>query len=346
MSLVKRVRKLPKSEKSRAGVIGAGSVAQNAHLPVYENDERISLIAIADLDTSTRKAVAEEFDIEQTYSEGAQMISEEDLDIVSICTPPTTHENLFITAAEAGVNIYCEKPMTITVEAAKRMVSTAESTGVITQIGYTRPYIENFKTVLSLLENSILGDIRSLHTHRIRTPPGAQWNYDPSISGGGVVSDQLPHILDFYMRVFGGEPTIHDVRFRSQEVPTVEDYAEIDFEFDGVPVRTTIGWSLHSKYQRNVLVADRGAIEYNMQTIEGQIQDTEFAQKSGKNPIIDIKGLFRTFVSASDDFQSERIQDFIDHVESGNLNTVAPARRGLKVTKLLREIYHQAEILE
>ena len=346
MSLLKRVGKFLKSEKLRAGVIGTGSVAQNAHLPVYENDERINLVAIADLDISSRKAVAEEFDIEHTYSEGTQMLSEEDLDIVSICTPPATHEDFFITAADAGVNIYCEKPMAISVEAAKRMVSAAESAGVVTQIGYTRPYVENFKTVLSLLENSILGDIRSLHTYRIRVPPGAQWNYDPSVSGGGVVSDQLPHILDFYMRVFGGEPTIHDVRFRSDEVPTVEDYAEIDFEFDGVPVRTTVGWSLHSKHQRNVLIASRGAVEYNMQTIEGKIQDNEFAQKSGENPIIDIKGLFRTFTSASDDFHSERIQDFIDHVESGNSDTIAPAQRGLKVTKVLREIYDQAEVSE
>ncbi|MUW13422.1 hypothetical protein GJ633_01200 [Halorubrum sp. CBA1125] len=346
MAILDRVRSGLGFDRLRAGVVGAGSVARNAHLPVYKQDERVDLIAIADLDSSNRKSAAQDFDAERTYSNGDQMISEEDLDLVSICTPPATHESLFITAAEAGTNIYCEKPMTISVEAAKRMTAAAESAEVISQIGYTRPYVENYKTVLSLLDNSILGDIQSLHTHRIRGPPSGRWNYDPSVSGGGVVSDQLPHILDFYIRVFDTEPKIRDVRFRSDEVPTVEDYAEIDFEFDGIPVRTTLGWTLHSQYQRNVLNANRGTVEYNMRTIEGSIQGSEFAQKCGENPVIDIKGLFRSFASASDNFHSKRIQDFVDHVEANDFNTVAPVQRGLRITKIIREIYDRSEVLK
>lgn len=346
MPILNQLRNHFQSGKLRAGVVGAGSVARNAHLPVYKNDERVKLIAIADLDRPNRTSAAQEFGAERTYSEGKQMISEESLDIISICTPPSTHEDLFITATAAGINVYCEKPMALSIESAERMVSAAESADVITQIGYTRPYVESFKTVLNLSKESILGETRSLHTHRIRAPPDGKWNYNPSISGGGVVSDQLPHILDFYIRLFDTEPSIRNVQFRYDNVPTVENYAEIDFDFDGIPVRTTLGWSLHSRHQRNVLVADRGTVEYNMKTIEGNIQNTELAQKCGDNPVLDVKGLLRVFMSPTDDFHSKRIQDFVDHVVAEDPDTVAPVQRGLTVTKILREVYDRAEVAE
>ena len=326
----------------RAGVVGTGSVAETAHLPVYSSDPRTKLVAVADLNVDSLSAAASKYGIEQTYEDGIEMIEEADLDLVSISTPPATHKGLFIAAADAGVHVYCEKPMAISVEDAEAMADSAESAGIITQVGYTRPYIDSFKTVSSLIDNNILGEIRSLHTHRIRSPPSGGWNYDPSVSGGGVVSDQLPHILDFYIRIFETTPEVHKVRMESKDVPVVEDYAEIDFEFDGTPVRTTLGWTLHTQHQRNVLVADYGTIEYDMSDITGEIQSTELAQRNGSNPIIDVEGVFRAFTADEDDFHHERVRDFVDHVATGDRDTIASVKRGVQVTRGLRAVYDTA----
>lgn len=342
MELLRRVRRRLGSDTLRAGVVGAGSVARTAHLPVYRDHPEVELVALADVDSDSRASAAREYGVDQRYADGQELIAEADVDLLSISTPPATHRALVTAAAEAGIHLYCEKPMATSVADAEAMAASAESAGVVTQVGYTRPYIETFKTVLRLSDCDILGEISSLHTHRIRPSPSGGWNYDPTVSGGGVVSDQLPHILDFYVRLFGTTPEIDSVQLESRDVSGVEDYAEIDFSFDGVPVRTTLQWTLDAKYQRNVLVAEHGTVEYDMTEFGGEVQSAEVAQRDGENPIVDLKGVARLFRSTGSDFHYERVWDFVDHVVAGDTDTIAPVSRGVTITELIRDVYDQS----
>lgn len=343
MGLYQYARSQSGSGDIRAGVVGAGSVARTAHLPVYRDNHDVDLIAIADLDDESRISAAREYAANRTYDDGERMIRDESLDLISISTPPSTHRSLFVAAAEEGIHIYCEKPMATTVADAEAMAASAESAGIVTQIGYTRPYVENFKTVNSLVGNDVLGELKSLHTHRVRSPPSGRWNYNSEISGGGVIADQLPHIVDFYLRLFNDMPAIQEAKLRSTDIRDVEDFAEIEFNFGGIPVRTTLGWSLYTRHQRNVLVTDYGTLEYNMTDLTGTVQSVDLAQRYGENPVVDVRGVFRGFVAGDDNFHHKRVRDFINHVKANDRDTVAPADRGVEVTKIVRKVYDQAE---
>lgn len=78
------------SDGLRAGVIGAGSVAQTAHLPSYTNHPDTNLVAVADLDPKRRAQTVSEYDIDTGYESGETMLEEANIDIVSICTPAGT----------------------------------------------------------------------------------------------------------------------------------------------------------------------------------------------------------------------------------------------------------------
>lgn len=331
------------SNRLRAGVVGVGSVARTAHLPTYADHPETNLVAVADLDEDRRTEVVSEFDIDASYSSGEVMLAEADLDVVSICTPAGTHRDLFVTAAEAGCHIYCEKPMTTDIESAKAMVEAAEAANIISQIGYTRAYVENYRRVLSLKINNLLGDIKRLKTHRVRSPPAGNWNFDPEVSGGGVVADQLGHIVDFYIRLFNTTPEVADVTLERLDVPTVEDYAEITFDFEGTLATTTLHWTPHAKNHRNVLFGTKGLLEFNLQSLNGEIQGETIAQKYGNQPFIDLRGEFRAWWGGSNDFHDVRVRDFVDHVIDGDPETIAPVQRGLEVTQVIDEVYDRGE---
>jgi len=332
------------SDKLRAGVIGVGSVATTAHLPTYANHPDIELAAIADLDGQCRATIADDFGVGTTYESGEEMLATEDLDIVSICTPAGTHRDLFVAAAQTGCHVYCEKPMTTDVEGAEAMTEAAREANIITQIGYTRAYVENYRRVFSLVENHLLGDLKRLETHRVRSPPASGWNFDPELSGGGVVADQLGHIVDFYLRLFGTTPDINDVTLERLDVPTVEDYAQIEFDFDGTTVETTLHWTPNAQHHQNVLFGTGGLLEFNMDSLTGHVQGETVAQKYGKQPFVDIKGEFRAWWGGSNDFHDKRVLDFVDHVLKDDHDTIAPVQRGLDVTRVIAEVYERGDV--
>lgn len=332
------------SDGLRAGVVGAGSVARTAHFPAYDAHSETDLVAVADLNADRRQEAVDTYDIDDAYAEGAEMLADADLDLVSICTPAGTHRDLFVAAADAGCHIYCEKPMTTNVESAEAMLTAAEAAGIVTQIGYTRAYVKNYRHVLAMVENHLLAEIKRLRTHRVRSPPDGGWNFDPEMSGGGVVADQLGHMLDFYIRLFDTTPEITSVTLKRLDVPTVEDYAELEFDFDGIPVETTLHWTPSAKHHRNVLFGTGGLLEFNLDTLSGEVQGETVAQQYGRQPFVDLRGEFRAWWGGTNDFQDIRVRDFVDHVVSEDRETVAPVQRGLEVTRLISEVYDRGEI--
>jgi len=328
----------------RAGVIGAGSVARNAHLPAYAEHPDTDLVAVAEPDAERRRTAVEAYGAETGYESGGEMLESADPDVVSICTPAGTHRALFVTAADTGCHIYCEKPMTTDVESAEAMAEAATDAGVITQIGYTRAYVENYRHVLSLTETHLLGDIKKLQTHRVRSPPAGSWNFDPELSGGGVVADQLGHIVDFYIRLFDATPTVEDVTLERLDVPSVEDYAELTFDFDGTPVETTLHWTPHAEHHRNVLFGTNGLLEFDMESLEGTVEGETVVRKYGKQPFVDLRGEFRAWWGGANEFHDRRVRDFIDHVVAGDHDTVAPVQRGLEVTRIIAEVYERGDL--
>ena len=75
--------------KVRVGVIGAGGIARGAHLPGYAKiPDEATVVAISDIDESRAQEVADEFGISKVYADYNEMVSQEELDLVSVCTPP------------------------------------------------------------------------------------------------------------------------------------------------------------------------------------------------------------------------------------------------------------------
>lgn len=327
----------------RVGVVGAGGIARSGHLPAYDAHPRCRLCAVADPDPDRRKDTANDFSLSRTYETGSDLIVDEDLDAISICSPPNTHRDLFVKAAEAGYDIYCEKPFTTSLEKAEEMVSIARSQNIVTQLGYSLRFANNYQKVLTYVKNGIVGEIASVDISVLVPPPRSSWYYDPDIAGGGIVADRLAHWLDFYLALFDVDPEITDVTLRRINTDDVEDYAEIDMQFDDVSMSFTLMWVqsgvTSTTTLQNELIGTHGVLKFDRKHLEGNIRGNGVYFKHGATPTVAIGPLFQWWYDASEPFMQRPISLFVDRI-SGDTSIDAPtAEQGLHIMQLKDEIY-------
>jgi predicted dehydrogenase len=112
----------------RVGLVGLGQVSE-AHLEGYRNLERIRVVAAAELREDRLGHVVGKWGL-RGYSTVEQMLEKESLDIVCILTPARTHCEITKQAAIRGIHILCEKPLAVTEEEARAMITVCDEAGV------------------------------------------------------------------------------------------------------------------------------------------------------------------------------------------------------------------------
>lgn len=108
--------------KLRIGFAGAGAISQY-HLAGWSETPDAQLVAICDVDESRARAKAQAFRIPGVYTDFRAMIEGEELDAVDVVTPVGTHGPLTRVAADAGLHVCCQKPLTPTVREAEALIA-------------------------------------------------------------------------------------------------------------------------------------------------------------------------------------------------------------------------------
>lgn len=328
-----------------AGVVGAGDIATSVHLPVYADDDRVDLVAAADLDPERRRSAQRSFGLNRTYTDGLELIESEDLDLVSICTPIMTHEELFIAAADRGIDVFCVKPFAETATKARRMQRAAEENDIVVQIGYMYRFTENFDRARQIAQNNLMGEIRSLSTSFHSRPPDMGWYYRKEFPGGGTVKRIFCHHLDFYLELFGTTPTVERAVVEFNRTDTVEDFVDVTLSFDNVTISATLS-DMQESYtiHQNHLVGTNGAVDFNQDRLSGDVRGNVVNYKHGEPPFVDLV-VDQFWLRTSDDYKPRRVTDFVDHVADGDRNTAAPVSRGVEISEITEEIYETAGVV-
>ncbi len=183
--------------KLKIGIVGAGNIAVNAHLPAYQEVDNVEIVAIADLNLERAKAAAEAFNIPAFYSSVEEMLQHTELDAVDICTWNNGHAPVCIAAAKAGKHIVCEKPMAMDLASAKAMETAVKEAGVTFMLAVPGRFNTQNMYVRDLMEAGELGDVYYAKVANVRrrgTPSG--WFTDKKTSGGGPVIDIGVHSID------------------------------------------------------------------------------------------------------------------------------------------------------
>jgi UDP-N-acetylglucosamine 3-dehydrogenase len=97
--------------KIRVAVIGTGGIGKRVHVPIFKNNSSVDLVALVDTDEKRAKRVASKFRVKQVFSSTEELFKNEEVDAISICTPPDSHAEIALEAFANGVHVFCEKPL-------------------------------------------------------------------------------------------------------------------------------------------------------------------------------------------------------------------------------------------
>ncbi|TCZ77780.1 Gfo/Idh/MocA family oxidoreductase [Paenibacillus albiflavus] len=217
--------------KLRVGIIGCGNIfpmhAVSAELSGYAD-----VVAVCDVKEDRAKREAERHNCDY-YLDYKQMIDEANLDVVHVCTPHYLHAPMVVYAAQAGKHVLTEKPMSITVEDANRMIQVSEENGVTFGVIFQNRYNPGPQLLKSELESGKLGRVLGARCSVtwMRTDEyysKSDWKGTWEKEGGGVLIDQAIHTLDLMRWLINEEVDYIDAHIenRTHHLIDVEDIGE------------------------------------------------------------------------------------------------------------------------
>src|SRR5699024_5975657 len=129
-----RNRRTHRMTTFRIGVIGAGSIAR-AHLDAYAAHPEVELVAVSDINLERARTTADEYGARRAYGDPHQLLADEDIDGVSICTWNNSHATWAIAAIEADKHVLVEKPLARTLAEALEIQAALAGSDRVVQVG-------------------------------------------------------------------------------------------------------------------------------------------------------------------------------------------------------------------
>ncbi|HLN47540.1 MAG TPA: Gfo/Idh/MocA family oxidoreductase [Magnetospirillaceae bacterium] len=270
--------------KLRFGLVGAGRIG-NAYAQAFESARAAQLCAVADVRPEAGQALAhrcgaEYFDRYQNMAHRAK------LDAVLICTPPISHPEIAMYFMDENIHVLCEKPFSIDLEHARMMMAASKRNGVAITMASKFRYVDDVIRAKSIVTSGILGEIVLFeNAFTSRVDMSAQWNSDPSISGGGVLIDNGTHSVDI-MRYFLGMLTdVHVVEGKRTQGLAVEDTVRIFVHScGGVMGSIDLSWSINKEQESYI------SIYGSHGTIQVGWKESKYRQSSSPDWVVFGKG--------------------------------------------------------
>lgn len=147
----------------KVGIIGCGGRGREHALGYKEAADKVKIVAVADPVLESAQKLAETYGVENIHQDYKEMLANNELDIVSVCTWPEQHREQVVDAVNAGVRaIHCEKPMAPTWGEARAMHQAAEAAGVQLTFCHQRRFNPQFVEARRLLQSGAIGDLQRI----------------------------------------------------------------------------------------------------------------------------------------------------------------------------------------
>lgn len=186
------------------GIIGAGRIGSLHAKSITYNVPSAKVLGITDVKKTGLAELAAELGIEKVYVDYKEMLADQEIDAVLVCSSTDTHADISIEAAKAGKHIFCEKPVDLTPEKVQAVIEAVKKSGVKLQVGFNRRFDHNFAKVKRMVEAGKVGDVHIIKiTSRDPSPPPAEY----SAVSGGMFLDMTIHDFDMARFLAGSEVT-------------------------------------------------------------------------------------------------------------------------------------------
>ena len=193
----------------RVGLLGAGGIGK-VHARAYQRIAGAQVVAVADLVRERAESAAAPFQA-RVYEDWQPLLDDPDVQMVDICLPTYLHEPAMVAAAQAGKHILSEKPITLSLAQADRMLDAVKQAGVQAMIAQVIRFWPHYLAIKKLLDSGDLGAPVMAQAARLGSLPAwSSWYADPALSGGALL-DLHMHDLDWLYYLFGMPKTVYAI---------------------------------------------------------------------------------------------------------------------------------------
>ena len=189
------------------GLVGygfMGKVHSNAYRQVgrfFEVDPAPVMRAICGRDEAAVSEAATDLGWEDYETDYHRLVERDDIELVDISTPGSSHRDIALAALEAGKHVLCEKPLANTLDEAREMVDAARRAGTVNMVNFNYRRVPAVAFAKRLIEEGRLGEIRhwrAVYLQNIALDPDLPliWRFRKEEAGSGALGDLGAHLVD------------------------------------------------------------------------------------------------------------------------------------------------------
>ncbi len=187
------------------GIIGCGGITLQNHLPGLALCNDVKVVALCDANPEVLKKAQQVANVQNTYADYHELLKRSDVNAVIIATPNFLHAPIAIDAARSGKHIFCEKPLAMNFDEARRMYQAAESAKVRHMTAFTYRFVPAMRYFKHLVDKGYLG--KPYHFRNCRLQDWGErnvgWRQVAKLAGSGEIGDMLSHRIDFAHMLLG-----------------------------------------------------------------------------------------------------------------------------------------------
>jgi myo-inositol 2-dehydrogenase/D-chiro-inositol 1-dehydrogenase len=189
-------------QRVRVALIGAGRIGQRHAATLASSIPRAELAIIADVHGPSAETLATKVRCQHWTGDPESVLGDASIDAIVIASSTDSHAPLIVAAADAGKQIFCEKPIALDLEATDRALDAVERAGVRLQIGFQRRFDKAYHKAKELIDVGALGRIEAIRD-TMRDPAPAPRAYLET--SGGLYRDMTIHNFDCVRWMMGQE---------------------------------------------------------------------------------------------------------------------------------------------
>lgn len=241
---------VPKSTV-RAGIIGAGRMGIT-HFSILGSHPQVEVAAVAEDSSLVTNALSRYRPDIKIFGDYRKMLSDEKLDLILICTPPSLHAEMVEASLDSNVSVFVEKPFTLTLAESHRVLQKSESKTKIAklalQVGYVNRFNDVFMKVKKLLSENLIGKPLSFRSEMfgrtvIQKDSGTGWRSKRE-NGGGCLYEFGSHAIDLVVYLMGKPERVMGSHLNSIYSAFAEDVVRTTFLYaDGMVGSLFVNWS-------------------------------------------------------------------------------------------------------
>ena len=292
----------------RVAISGCGAVTRLYYAPALNGlaaSGAITVSAVFDPDRQAAQAIAARLP-GAAVVEGFEELLAHRPELVFVASPPAVHEAQAIASMEAGADVFCEKPMCLSGDAARRLQATAGRTGRSLVVGMVRRQFPATQAIHDLVASGAIGRIEAVHGFEggpFRWPVASQRYFSRDVSGGGVFQDIGTHAVDLLTWWFG-QPI--GLSYEDDAMGGVEANCRLALRYPGFEavLRLSRDWARPNRY---LLRGSLGTIAWAVDEPDrlelayaGRGRGSELialsnsadAESGGRAPVIDFQSCF------------------------------------------------------